>query len=289
MTARVAVLLLPGVNGEEEAARACRAVGLAADLVPWTTGSRALASYDAYLLPGGFSYQDRVRAGAVGARHEWLEVMRRRADQGAPVLGICNGAQVLVESGLVPGGKTPQLALAPNRMPDREGYHARWIWCRVGDSPCLFTQAYAPGELVPMPVAHGEGRFFTATPERWEAWRTAGQLPLVYARPAAAGGAENLGSTGTPFPWNPNGAQCDAAGVCNARGNVLALMPHPERGESLSQVPLDLPGPWGERRRSVSDGASLVRAAGPGRGLFLSLAQALGAANEHAATSGAQR
>jgi len=273
MTAQVAVLRLAGVNGEEEAVRACRRVGLAATLVPWTEPARALARYDAFILPGGFSYQDRVRAGAVGARHRLLDAVRERAAGGAPVLGICNGAQVLVESGLVPDGGAPTLALAPNRMPDREGYHARWIWCRVADSPCLFTQAYAPGELVPMPVAHGEGRFFTASPERWDRWRGGGQVPLAYAAPAAADAATE---TVTAFPWNPNGAQANAAGVCNGRGNVLALMPHPERGEALRQVPLDLPGPWGERRRAARDAATLLRAAGPGRGVFLSLAMVLG-------------
>ena len=167
-----------------------RRVGLSADLVPSTLSSRSLAAYDAYIFPGGFSYQDRVRAGAVGARHRVVDVVRHRADAGAPVLGICNGAQILVESGLVPGGSPPQLALAPNEMPDREGYHARWIWCRVGESPCLFTQAYAPGELVPMPVAHGfTGSYATTSPRK---------------RPSAPASATHESSSIVPAPAAAN-------------------------------------------------------------------------------------
>lgn len=279
MSARVAVLRLPGVNGEEEAARACWNVGLAADLVPWTASPRDLERYDAYVLPGGFSYQDRVRAGAIGARHRLVETIARRSEAGAPVLGICNGAQILVESGLVPGATTPQLALAPNRMPNRDGYHARWIWCRVEETSCLFTQAYAPGEIVPWPVAHAEGRFFTDDAPHWEEWRALGQVPLRYATPpkGAPRAVSPAEEETVPFPWNPNGAQANAAGVTNRAGNVLALMPHPERAEALWQVPIDLPDVWGRRRRAALRAAELVSAAGPGRGIFLSLASALGA------------
>lgn len=274
MSARVAVLRLPGVNGEEEALRAALAAGLEAEFVPWTAEPRGLAAFGAFVLPGGFSYQDRVRAGAIAARHPLVDEIGQRAEAGAPVLGICNGAQILVESGMVPGGQPPRLALAPNRMPDREGYHARWIWCRVEESACVFTQAYAPGELVPWPAAHGEGRFYTADASRWDEWLAQGQVPLRYADPVRDADSP---AAEPEFPWNPNGAQRAAAGVTNARGNVLALMPHPERAEALWHVPVDLPGPWGERRRAARDGKSLVRQAGPGRGIFLSLAAALGA------------
>jgi phosphoribosylformylglycinamidine synthase len=270
---RVAVLQLPGVNGEEETAVALRHVGLDAEITPWTTPPERLRSFDAYVLPGGFSYEDRVRGGAVAARLPMMETVVARAGEGAPVLGICNGAQILVETGLVPGEENLALALAPNRMPRRDGYLARWVCCEVGDSPSVFTQAYAPGERVPLPVAHSEGRFTSADDGAWVRWEERRQMALRYAVPAGETG-EGMGEV--PFPWNPNGADRDCAGFCNARGNVLAMMPHPERAESLFQVPPDLPGTWGELRRRATDGREIRQSPGPGRGIFLSLAMELG-------------
>lgn len=276
MSARVAVVQFAGVNCENETARALAAVGLVPEVVRWTADPGTLATHDAYVLPGGFSYQDRVRAGAVAARHRFLETIAERAARGLPVLGICNGAQILVEAGLVPG-RTDEarlaLALAPNHMPDRTGYLARWVWCEVQNTSSLFTQAYAPGERVPLPMAHGEGRFTTRDEQEWEEIERAGLVPLRYVAPGESAGS-------APFPWNPNGSLGNAAAVGNRRGNVLALMPHPERAQALAQVPLDLPGPWGERRRRVRAGEASPWSAGPGAGIFLSLASALGARTE---------
>ena len=162
--ARVAVVQLPGVNCEAETARALGRVGLEAEVFRWTRAPRELAAFDAYVLPGGFSYQDRVRAGALASKDPLIEVLGARAARGAPVLGICNGAQVLVESGLVPGGGGVELALARNRMPGRAGYYARWVYVRVEDSRCVFTRALEPGTVLPLPVAHGEGRFVARDP-----------------------------------------------------------------------------------------------------------------------------
>ncbi|HEX5633203.1 MAG TPA: phosphoribosylformylglycinamidine synthase subunit PurQ, partial [Gemmatimonadales bacterium] len=148
---RVAVVQLPGVNCESETLRALARVGLPAETFRWTRPADELRAYDAYVLPGGFSYQDRVRAGALAAKDPLLETLAARADQGAPVLGICNGAQVLVEAGLVPGGGHVEVALAGNRMPDRVGYYTRWVWCRLEESACLFTRGLAPGTLLPLP------------------------------------------------------------------------------------------------------------------------------------------
>ena len=290
MTPRVAVLQFPGVNCEAETERALVSAGLAAERVPWSAPASALDPFAAYVLPGGFSYQDRVRAGAVAARHAFVDALAARATQGAPVLGICNGAQVLVEAGLVPGGARGEgqsafslgAALAPNRMPDRAGYYAHWVWCRVEETACVFTQAYAPGEIVPLPMAHGEGRFVTHPPRLWEEVERTRRVPFRYhAREELPGATRPTGDAArwqprVPFPDNPNGSFGDAAALSNARGNVLALMPHPERAQSLAQVPLDLPGPWGEKRRRARESAADLWGAGPGAGLFLSLAFALG-------------
>ncbi|MEQ1834554.1 MAG: phosphoribosylformylglycinamidine synthase I [Candidatus Eisenbacteria bacterium] len=273
--ARVAVLQFPGVNCEAETVRAVVHAGLAAEVFRWTRPAHELAGFDAFVLPGGFSYQDRVRAGALAAKDPLLEQLAECADRGAPVLGICNGAQVLVEAGLVPGAagarSSVDVALARNRMPDRTGYQTRWVWCRIEESACVFTRGLAPGTLLPLPVAHGEGRFTSLHKRRLADLVAAGQAPFRYAR-----------ADGTPaeaFPDNPNGADAAVAGLCNARGNVLALMPHPERAATLGQVSRGMGGEWGQRRdRALAAHDGSAFADGPGMGLFRALARYFGAA-----------
>jgi phosphoribosylformylglycinamidine synthase subunit PurQ / glutaminase len=258
MSARVAVVRFPGVNCEAETARALARVGLESELVAWTRPARELAAFDAYVLPGGFSYQDRVRAGALAAKHPLVDVLADGAARGKPVLGICNGAQVLVEAGLVPGGGEIALALARNRMPDRAGYLARWVMTRVETSPCVFTHALAPGTLLPLPIAHGEGRFVAADPARLAALLAAGQVPLRYA------GAD--GGPALDYPDNPNGSGVAAAAVCDPSGHVLALMPHPERALDVGALGRSVGGAWGRRRDRALEGGD---ADAPGPGLLL--------------------
>lgn len=257
--ARVAVIQFPGVNCEAESARALARAGLEAELFRWTRQASDLRGFQAYLIPGGFSHQDRVRAGALAAKDPLMDVLAEESARGKPVLGICNGAQVLVEAGLVPGGAGVELALARNRMPDRSGYFARWVTTRTEPSPCVFTRALAPGSLLPLPIAHGEGRFTSRDPARMEALLRAGQVPLRYAA--------SDGEPARDFPDNPNGAEVAAAAVCNARGTVMALMPHPERAQDLGAIPPGLAGAWGDARA-----ATLLRgecdAPGPGMTLF---------------------
>ena len=268
---RVAVMQFPGVNCEAETARAVQRAGLEAEVFRWTRPARELAGFDAFVLPGGFSYQDRVRAGALAAKDPLLEGLAERADAGVPVLGICNGAQVLVEAGLVPGGGHVEVALAGNRMPDRTGYYTRWVWCRVEDTPCVFTNGLAPGTLLPLPVAHGEGRFTALKKSRLESLAAAGQAPLRYATRA--------GETASEFPDNPNGADAAVAALCNARGNVLALMPHPERAVELGQLSRTMGGAWGAKRdRALASGDGSAFSDGPGMALFHALAKHLGGA-----------
>jgi hypothetical protein len=135
----------------------------------------------------------------------------------------------------------------------------------------VFTQTYAPGERVPLPVAHAEGRFTARQEAAWSRWQERGQIPLRYTNPPGT-----PATAPTVFPWNPNGASLDAAAVSNREGNVLAIMPHPERAEALFQVPIDLSGSWGERRRRSAAAHELRQLSGPGRGIFLSLALELG-------------
>src|SRR5437870_1132278 len=256
--ARVAVVQLPGVNCEAETARALERVGLDAEVFRWTRPVAELSRYQGYVLPGGFSYQDRVRAGALAAKDPLIAELGAAAERGKPILGICNGAQVLVESGLVPGGDVVEIGLARNRMPDRTGYYARWVHVRVERSRCVFTSTLEPGTVVPLPVAHGEGRFTARDPERIPALVRAGQTPLRYATVR--------GAVARDFPANPNGSEAAVAAVCNAAGNVLALMPHPERAPDAGAVSRSVGGGWGGRSQNA-------HAAGPRLFLFEALAR----------------
>src|SRR6185295_15696812 len=136
MSGRVAVMQFPGVNCESESMRALTRVGLAPEVFRWTRPAGELRDFDAFVLPGGFSYQDRVRAGALAAKDPLLDALIEESERGKPVLGICNGAQILVEAGLVPDRERVELALARNRMAGRAGYYARWIYARVEPSSC---------------------------------------------------------------------------------------------------------------------------------------------------------
>jgi len=229
----VAVVQFPGTNCEYETLRAVEAAGGEAVLVRWNEPIERLRACAGFILPGGFAYQDRVRAGAIAAKDSVMETISREAARGKPVLGICNGAQVLVESGLVPGIErgTVEAALAPNRMDGRRGYYSRLCYLRVSGDPkrSPFTWNLDPAEILPVPVAHGEGRFVTASPAVREAIGARSLVSFVYCRKdgSAAGG----------FPHNPNGSLEDAAGLMNPEGNVLALMPHPERVAAPWLVP----------------------------------------------------
>ncbi len=243
MSAGVAVLQFPGVNCEAESVRALQRVGLPAEVFRWTRPAAELRSYAAFLLPGGWSYQDRVRAGVLAAKDPLVGVLADLAAAGRPILGICNGAQVLVEAGLVPGDGPITLALARNRMPQRSGYYTRWVYCRIEASNCLFTSHLDPGTVLPLPIAHGEGRFTSATRGYVAGLARVGQTPLRYC---TASGEDAL-----EFPANPNGADAAVAAVSNRAGNVLAMMPHPERVLDLGALARSVGGAWGRLRDQV--------------------------------------
>jgi len=189
--ARVAVLRFPGTNTDRDVERALRVVGLEPRLV-WHGEYRA-GQYDAVVIPGGFSYGDWLRAGAIAARGRAVEELVKDVEAGIPILGICNGFQILVEAGVLPG------ALLPNDPPR---FVCRWVRVRVVDNATPFTKMYEVGEVVWMPVAHAEGRYVYVN-----------EAPRAVFR----------------YVDNPNGSMDDIAGVANDAGNVLGLMPHPER------------------------------------------------------------
>ncbi len=259
MSGTIAVVLFPGTNCEDETVRAVQAAGLEARLVRWNERI-AQADFAGFVLPGGWSYEDRVRAGAIAAHEHIVEQVAAAAQAGKPVLGICNGAQVLVETGLVPGyAGAPAVALAANSW----GYRCLWVHMKLSVQPqrSLFTQAFDADEVVSLPIAHGEGRFTSASAEVLTRLKADKQIPFVYCD---AGGA-----AATAFPVNPNGSVFGAAALCNAAGNVLALMPHPERASWWWQHPPTNRPPWlrahADRQRSMA----------PAHGIFRSMAMSI--------------
>ena len=187
------VLQFPGSCDERDALHACEVVGGEARLI-WHE-DRDLSGIDGVVVPGGFSYGDYLRAGAVARFSPAMEAVAELAAAGGPVLGICNGFQVLCEAGLLPG------ALLRN---ENLRFVCRQVDIVVENPDTPFTRACARDDVLSVPVKHTTGRFYAPSiPEE--------QVVLRYAR-----------------GHNPNGAQDDIAGVCNAAGNVVGLMPHPE-------------------------------------------------------------
>ncbi|ADY02143.1 phosphoribosylformylglycinamidine synthase I [Vulcanisaeta moutnovskia 768-28] len=199
---RIAVIRFPGTNGDLDVVHVLRnVVKVDTELIWYDDYKHGI--YDAVVIPGGFSYGDWLRAGAIAARSRAMGEVVMDAEDGVPVLGICNGFQILVETGLLPG------ALLPNDPPR---FIARWIWVRINDVKTPFTKLYEPGEVISMPIAHGEGRYFIDSIDETRA---------VF----------------TYFGENPNGSVASIAGIANYDGNVLGLMPHPERSAESVLVP----------------------------------------------------
>jgi len=216
--ARVAVPVFPGTNSEEETLRALQAVGLDAELVHWSRGAKALRAFDAFVLPGGFAYEDRVRAGAVAAHDELTDAVIEAAQAGKFVIGICNGAQILVEAGLVPGTgpvRRPTAAFTPNKS---GRFLSRHVYARLNVDPARVPVlgALAANAVIPMWLSHGEGRL-QAAPDELARLESGGFVAFTYCDAA-----------GAPVPA-PNGSALNCAGLTNTAGNVVALMPHPER------------------------------------------------------------
>lgn len=221
---RALVLRAPGINRDRDAAYACRLAGFTTDLVHINQLIKApetLLDYHFLLIPGGFSYGDDLGAGNLLAKNLKIHLgtqLQRFVDEGWPVLGICNGFQVLVRAGLLPGAIDEAPTHATLTENERAQFECRWITMVVQPGPCIFTQGIE--RPIESPIAHGEGQFvFAGAIAQLHAH---GQVPLVYA--TAIGGHNGQ----LPYPENPNGSLGNIAGICNVRGNVFGLMPHPE-------------------------------------------------------------
>jgi phosphoribosylformylglycinamidine synthase subunit PurQ / glutaminase len=203
---RVGVVTFPGSLDDRDALRAVRLMG--GEAVPLWHRDPDLGGVDAVILPGGFSYGDYLRAGAIARFAPVMRAVREHAERGAPVLGICNGFQILCEAGLLPG------ALVRNRG---VSFVCRWVHVRVETGATPVTAGLSPGTVLDVPVKHGEGQY-VADRNTLRALDDEGRVLFRYCSPQGEVGEV----------WNPNGATDHIAGVLSERGNVVGLMPHPE-------------------------------------------------------------
>ncbi len=205
---KFAIIVFPGSNCDHDVYHAVRhGLEQPAEFI-WHKET-SLDGFDAVILPGGFSYGDYLRAGAIAHFSPIMKEVVRLAERGNPVLGICNGFQILTENGLLPG------ALLRNR--DLR-FVCRHVFIRTENNATIFTSGLQPGQVLRIPVAHGEGNYFI-NPDGLKELQDNDRIVFRYC--GANGGIEEK--------YNPNGSLDNIAGIINRTGNVLGMMPHPER------------------------------------------------------------
>jgi phosphoribosylformylglycinamidine synthase len=253
MRPKALLLHANGINRDLEAANAFEVAGADVDIVHLNQLRKGDAKWEDYqilCLPGGFSYADALGAGKLMALEMnvyFTDALREFVESGKPVIGICNGFQALVKSGILPDLAASKSIAVGRKKPSAKGkakvkaapkakaspnagratltfnesgrFECRWIYLKPVSQKCLWTRDLE--ELVYCPVAHGEGRFLLGDPKELKNLEAGEQLALAYVFP------DGEAANGT-YPDNPNGSFADIAGICNAKGNVLGLMPHPE-------------------------------------------------------------
>jgi phosphoribosylformylglycinamidine synthase subunit PurQ / glutaminase len=205
---RSAVLVFPGINRERDMARALRLVSGREAAMIWHAETALPAGTDLVVVPGGFSYGDYLRCGAIAARAPIMGAVRRFAAGGGLVLGVCNGFQILCEAGLLPG------VLMRNQMLK---FICRDVFLKVERSDSPFSRGYNAGQVIRVPIAHGEGNY-VADAQTLARLEGEGRVLFRYVSPEGA----------LDPAWNVNGATNAIAGIVSERGNVLGMMPHPE-------------------------------------------------------------
>jgi phosphoribosylformylglycinamidine synthase len=234
MAPKAIVLRAAGTNCDRETQFALQQVGFKAERVHvfrLMEKPSALKDYQFLVIPGGFSYGDDVAAGKILANqmiHHLAEALNEFVAAGKLVLGICNGFQVMLKAGLLPWGKVDTATAhrdATLAWNDSGHFEDRWIYLRCDSDRCIYLPA---GQIVALPIAHGEGKFIPRDQTVLDRLRADGQIALRYV--------DADGRAGT-YPINPNGSVDDVAGLCDPSGRVLGLMPHPERFVDITQHP----------------------------------------------------
>ena len=253
---RVCVLRAPGTNCDVETAYAFETCGAVADrvhLFQLLENPKSLANYQALCVPGGFSYGDDIGSGVIFAsqlRSHLAETLGEFLQRDTLMLGICNGFQVLLKSGILPGGSTTwppkpdEPADATLTWNDNGKYTALWVRLKVCSTKNVFLRGI---DELDVPIAHGEGKLVVRDPATLDRWQQNGQFALTYVGQAfslpssegdaAKSQAESLTYEALPYPINPNGSMANLAGLGDPSGRVLGLMPHPERFLFATQHP----------------------------------------------------
>ena len=235
----VLILRAPGTNCDKETAFAFEKAGAKTETLHVNRlleQPGLLEQFQILCIPGGFSYGDDVAAGrilAVQMQHHLATFLAEFKAAGKLILGICNGFQVIIKAGVLLDDEPrlgPPATLTYN---DSGKYEDRWVRLGVSGSKCVFLSGI---QQMYLPVAHGEGKFITRDAEVLEQLEAAGQLVLRYL-PLRGERSDTAGRSPLPFPDNPNGSMADVAGLCDATGRVLGLMPHPERHIDSTQHP----------------------------------------------------
>ncbi len=233
---KIAIIQFPGSNCESESIRAIKQAGMEAEEFLWNQNPDELKNFDGFFIVGGFSYEDRSRSGIISSLDPLMDYIKQENEKGKPILGVCNGAQILVESGIVPGLKDYQktMALAVNkRIKDNKilgtGFYNAWtnVMLSTPTDSCAFSLNFKENEIMNIPLAHGEGRFII--PEKL-------LTELISNNQAVFRYCDENGKIHEDFPTNPNGAVYNLAAVCNNQGNAMAIMPHPERTPNGQKV-----------------------------------------------------
>jgi len=236
MKPKALILLALGTNRDQDASEALALAGANPDVLPLNDlrlHKKRFADYQLLVLPGGFSYADALGAGrllAIDLKTYFADEITAFVDSGRPVLGICNGFQALVKSGVLPGcggrpGEDDQ-AVNPGSAPtatltfnERGHFECRWVDLRPASKKCLWTRGLTT--LISCPIAHGEGNFQVDKNSMLPRLIQEDQVTVTYVRPDGS-------PANGEYPFNPNGSLFDIAGICNPAGNVFGLMPHPE-------------------------------------------------------------
>jgi len=205
---KTGIVVFPGSNCDRDVHHVLNdVVGINSEYV-WHT-EKSIEDYDALILPGGFSYGDRLRAGVIAAQSPIVEAIKKKANEGLPILGICNGFQILVEAGLLPGALVKNVKLK---------FSCKWLEMEVLNANTPFTNLFKLNDQINIPIAHGEGRYIISD-DKLHDLNENNQIVFKYKN------------------QNPNGSTEMIAAICNKEGNVMGLMPHPERASEPILLP----------------------------------------------------